>query len=151
MTVALAPPARVARAQLIGPVPAQVPWLGVAETNPSPAASVSVRATPVAVVGPLLVTVIVYVRLVPRGMAPPGFTVTPTSARSGMTEAPATDQFVAALNVSDMGTLAAPTLVLPNPRPSPAVAPVFATHCCVCEGPAAITMPLFTESVSKTI
>jgi hypothetical protein len=36
-----------------------VPWVGVADTNVTPAGSVSVRVTPVAVLGPALLTVTV--------------------------------------------------------------------------------------------
>ena len=71
-----------------------------------------------------------------------------------MTEAPATDQFVAALSVSDMGTLAAPTLVLPKPRTSPPDV-VFEerSHCSVCEGPGVTVNPPVANAarVSKTI
>ena len=59
VTVAVAPEASVPRAQEIGAVPLQVPWLGVAEPNVSPAASVSVNTTPVAEDVPLFVTVTV--------------------------------------------------------------------------------------------
>src|SRR6266850_508174 len=55
VTVALAALARVPRLQLT--VVVQVPWLGVAETNVTPAGTASVRVTPVAGDGPLLVTV----------------------------------------------------------------------------------------------
>src|SRR2546430_4495545 len=53
------------------PVPlVYVPWLGVAETNVSPAGSWSVICTPVASEGPLLVTVIVKVTFDPSVTVP---------------------------------------------------------------------------------
>src|SRR5205823_12912580 len=53
------------------PVPlVYVPWLGVAETNVSPAGSWSVICTPVASEGPLLVTVIVKVTFDPTVTVP---------------------------------------------------------------------------------
>jgi hypothetical protein len=55
VTVALAALARVPRLQLTAAV--QVPWLGVAETNVTPVGTASVKVTPVAGDGPLLVTV----------------------------------------------------------------------------------------------
>ena len=55
--VAAPPFARVPRLLVTGPVPEQEPWLGVLETNVDPAGSVSTTVTPVAVDGPLLVTV----------------------------------------------------------------------------------------------
>src|SRR6266446_3912693 len=64
-TEAVAPFARVPRVQVIVVVPVQVPWLGVAETNMRPAGSTSVTVTPVELDGPLLVTVIVKVTVVP--------------------------------------------------------------------------------------
>jgi len=57
--VAVPPFARVPRLQVTVLVPVQEPWLGVLETNVDPAGSVSTTVTPVAVKGPLLVTVIV--------------------------------------------------------------------------------------------
>jgi hypothetical protein len=39
----------------------QVPWLGVTDTNVTPAGNVSVKLTPVAVLGPALLTLTVYV------------------------------------------------------------------------------------------
>src|SRR5882762_4827851 len=65
VTVAELPFARDPSAQLIVLVPVQLLWLGVTETNVSPAGSVSLTLTPVAALGPLFVTVIVYVRLPP--------------------------------------------------------------------------------------
>src|SRR5712692_5811918 len=53
VAVALEPLAIVPRLQVIGAVPAQAPWLGVAETNVRPPASVSVSVTAVADDGPL--------------------------------------------------------------------------------------------------
>jgi hypothetical protein len=41
----------------------QVPWVGVADTNTTPLGRVSVKLTPVAVLGPALLTLTVYVRL----------------------------------------------------------------------------------------
>jgi len=55
VTVALAAFAKVPRLQLTAAV--QVPWLGVAETNVTPVGTASVKVTPVAGDGPLLVTV----------------------------------------------------------------------------------------------
>src|SRR5438128_116053 len=46
-------------------VPLQLPWDADAETKLTPIGSVSVTTTPVAVFGPLLVTVIVYVIVAP--------------------------------------------------------------------------------------
>ncbi len=60
-TVTEAPLASVPSAQLIEVEPLQLPWLGVAETNVTPVGNASVRVTPVACDGPLLVTVTVYV------------------------------------------------------------------------------------------
>jgi len=59
VTVALELLTMVPRLQMIGDVPAHVPWLGVDDTNVRPAAKVSVSVTPVAVEGPLFVTVMV--------------------------------------------------------------------------------------------
>jgi len=65
-TEAVAPFAKVPRlhATIVG-LGTQVPWLGVAETNVRPAGSTSVNVTPVELEGPLLVTVIVKVTVVP--------------------------------------------------------------------------------------
>src|SRR4030066_467748 len=46
-------------------VPVQLPCDGVLETNVTPAGNVSLTVTPVAVSGPALLTVMVYVRLLP--------------------------------------------------------------------------------------
>ena len=59
VTVAFAPLFKLPRLQVTVAVPLQVPWLGIAETKVAPAGSVSVTTTPVAVSGPLLVTVTV--------------------------------------------------------------------------------------------
>ena len=56
---ALAPLFRLPRLQPIVVVPLQLPWLEATETNVTLAGSVSVTVTPVAVNGPLLVTLIV--------------------------------------------------------------------------------------------
>jgi hypothetical protein len=66
-TEVVAPLASVPKLQETVDVPsnAQVPWLGVAETNVSPAGSTSVSVTPVEFDGPLLVTPIVKVTVVP--------------------------------------------------------------------------------------
>src|SRR5688572_11402724 len=67
LTVALAPGARLPRLQVTVPPPSplaggvQVPWLGVADVNVTPAGRLSVTTTPAAVDGPALVTVTVYV------------------------------------------------------------------------------------------
>src|SRR5260370_24559912 len=58
-TEAVPPMANVPKLQVTVVVPVQVPWLGVADTNLSPAGSTSVTVTPVEPDGPLLVTVIV--------------------------------------------------------------------------------------------
>jgi hypothetical protein len=63
LSVAVAPFASEPKLQLMAVV--QVPWLGVAETKTIPAGSVSVKVTPVAVEGPLLVTVNEKVTLLP--------------------------------------------------------------------------------------
>jgi hypothetical protein len=63
--VAEAPTATFPRLQLMVVVPMQVPWLAVAETKVIPAGSGSVKMTPVEDAGPLLVTVIVKVTVVP--------------------------------------------------------------------------------------
>src|SRR5437899_6197783 len=60
-----APTASVPRLQLMVVVPLQVPWLGVAETRVIPAGSGSVKMTPVEGEGPLCVTVMVKVTVVP--------------------------------------------------------------------------------------
>ena len=58
VTVALVLAARLPTAQLmIPPDWLQVPWLGAAERKLTPAGRVSLKATPVAGAGPLLVTV----------------------------------------------------------------------------------------------
>ena len=57
VTVALALLLIVPRGQLTVLVPLQLPWPGVAETKLTPAGKVSVKLTPVAVEGPLLVMV----------------------------------------------------------------------------------------------
>jgi hypothetical protein len=59
VTVAEAPLARLPRLQVTMLVPLQLPWLGVADTKATPVGNVSVIVTPVAVAGPLLLTVIV--------------------------------------------------------------------------------------------
>ena len=60
VTVAEAALARVPRLHVtVPPACEQEPWLGVAEMKITPAGSVSVRITPVAVEGPPLVTVTV--------------------------------------------------------------------------------------------
>ncbi len=56
-TEAVPPIASVPRLHVTVVVPEQVPWLGVADTNLSPAGSTSVTRTPVEPDGPLLVTV----------------------------------------------------------------------------------------------
>jgi len=63
LNVAVAPFASVPRLQLTAVV--QVPWLEVAETRTMPAGSVSVKVTPVAAEGPLLMTVNEKVTLLP--------------------------------------------------------------------------------------
>ena len=63
--VAEAPTASCPRLQLMVVVPLHVPWLGVAETRVIPAGSGSVKITPVEGAGPLFVTVIVKVTVVP--------------------------------------------------------------------------------------
>src|SRR5712664_1241606 len=65
VTDVFAPFASVPRLQVTVVVPVQVPWLGVAETNVRPAGSTSVTVTPVELDGPLLVTAIVKVTVVP--------------------------------------------------------------------------------------
>src|SRR5437763_1974077 len=66
VTVALAPLLMVPRLPVtVLPAVVTVPWLGVAETNVTPAGNVSVRVTPVAALGPLLATVTMYVRVCP--------------------------------------------------------------------------------------
>jgi hypothetical protein len=57
LTVAEAPPAIVPRLHVTVDVPAQFPCEGVAEMKVIPAGRVSVRITPLAVEGPLLVTI----------------------------------------------------------------------------------------------
>jgi len=65
-TEAVPPFATVPKAQVtVGVAKVQVPWLGVAETNVSPAGRTSVNVTPVELDGPLLVTAIVKVTVVP--------------------------------------------------------------------------------------
>ena len=66
VTVALAPLAKSPRSQTIVLEPAQAPTVGVTERSPTPAGNTSVNSTSVAVSGPLLVTVIVYVTLAPN-------------------------------------------------------------------------------------
>jgi hypothetical protein len=63
--VAEFPSVTVPRLQLTGPVPLQLPWLGVLETHVTLPGKVSATMTPVAVLGPVFVTVIVYVRFSP--------------------------------------------------------------------------------------
>src|SRR5882672_3269662 len=66
-TEAAAPLASVPRLHVTvdEPTGMQGPWLAVAETSVSPAGSTSVTVTPVELDGPLLVTVIVKVTVVP--------------------------------------------------------------------------------------
>jgi hypothetical protein len=56
--VALPALARLPIAHMTGPVPVQVPVLGVAEVSVAPTGRTSVTVTPVASVGPLLVATI---------------------------------------------------------------------------------------------
>jgi hypothetical protein len=65
--VAFAPFAKLPRLHVKTPPEGtpQVPWLGLAESNVTLAGNVSVTVTPVAELGPLLVTVIVYVTCSP--------------------------------------------------------------------------------------
>lgn len=56
---------RLPNEQVTVAVPLHVPWLVVADTKVTPAGSESVRTTEVAVVGPLLLTEMLYVRLAP--------------------------------------------------------------------------------------
>jgi hypothetical protein len=65
VTVALAPFPRTPMEQITVLVPLQLPWLGVADTYVTPAGNGSLTLTPVALFGPKLVTVIVYVRFWP--------------------------------------------------------------------------------------
>src|SRR5439155_12150862 len=65
ITVALAPLAKLPRSQTMILVPVQLPALGVAETKVTAPGNVSVNSTSVAISGPLLVIVIVYVTFVP--------------------------------------------------------------------------------------
>jgi hypothetical protein len=58
-TIGLEPMPIVPRLQVTVNVPAQEPWLGVAETNVSDPGRESLKSTPVALAVPLLVTVIV--------------------------------------------------------------------------------------------
>ncbi len=131
--VAVAPLAKgVGRVQLIGPVPTQVvPALGVTETKVNPAgASVSVSVTVFAGDGPLLVTVMLYVVFCPRKTALTTVVVTAISAVVGLIETAPCDQLDAPLNVSEIGTLGAPALVLPLARGSRVpLAPLTAFHC----------------------
>ena len=62
-SVALAPFARLPKLQLTAVV--QLPWLGVADTRTMPTGSVSVKVTPVAAEGPLLMMVNEKVTLFP--------------------------------------------------------------------------------------
>src|SRR6266478_2884495 len=64
-TEAVAPFARVPKLQVTVVVPVQMPWLGVTETNARPAGRTSVNVTPVEFAGPLLVTAMVKVTVVP--------------------------------------------------------------------------------------
>ena len=57
-TWVLAELARVPRAQVTVVVPEQVPWLATVLNKATPAGNTSMRVTPVATEGPLLVTVI---------------------------------------------------------------------------------------------
>src|SRR5687767_4269732 len=68
--IALAPTARLPRLQSTGPLPLQLPCVSDADTNATPAGSVSMILTFVAFPGPLLVAVRRYERLTP---ACPGF------------------------------------------------------------------------------
>src|SRR5262249_32946260 len=56
-TVAVPPTARLPRLQDSALVPVQVPWVAVADTNVRPPGSVSLTTVPVAIDGPLLVTI----------------------------------------------------------------------------------------------
>jgi hypothetical protein len=66
VTVALPPFAMLPRLQVTVLDPLQpLPWLGVADTNITPAGKGSVTVTPVAVLGPALPTINVYVKFCP--------------------------------------------------------------------------------------
>jgi hypothetical protein len=65
VTVALAPLARVPRLHVTVTVPLQLPCDVMVDTQVAPPGKVSVMVTPVAALGPLLVTTIVYVRFCP--------------------------------------------------------------------------------------
>src|SRR5207245_3827959 len=100
----------VPKLHVMGVVPLHVPWLGTDDTNITPLASVSVSVTPVAVSGPLFVTVAVYVRFVGNNDVEPA-TATPRSACGGLMEIAPAVHGVIALRLSDMGTLGAPVRV----------------------------------------
>ncbi len=71
VTVLLAPLANVPRLHVTVPLPfVQVGLPGVTDTKFTPTGNASVMVTPVAVFGPLLVTVMVYVRLFPTSTEP---------------------------------------------------------------------------------
>ena len=67
-TAAVAPLANVPNVHVTVLVPAQLPWPAAAETNVTPAGSVSVSVTPVASPAPLLLTVRLYVTALPTGI-----------------------------------------------------------------------------------
>src|SRR5215211_6503785 len=84
VTVALLPTARLPRLQSTGPLPLQLPCVAVAETNTTPAGSVSMILTLVPFAGPLLVATSRYERVAP---ACPGFGETVlVKARSALNE-----------------------------------------------------------------
>jgi hypothetical protein len=60
--VALAPPGKIPRAQVIGAVPEHDPVLGVADTSVTPVGRVSVTVTPLVVEGPDATPLFVTVR-----------------------------------------------------------------------------------------
>src|SRR5216683_2352938 len=139
VTVAVDPALIAPRMQIIGALPAHVPWVGVAETSVSPPAKVSVSVVAVAVDGPLLVTLRVNVRFCGKKAEEPA-TLTVTSAWKGLTATATRDQLEVPLKVSDSGTLGAPARVLPVPRTSVVALLLveFKFHRDVCVGPKAL-------------
>src|SRR5262249_48983902 len=145
----------------MGPVPLQVPALGVAEMRVRPDARVSVKTTLFAGDGPLFLTVMLYVEFWPSATALT-LVVTPMSPSDGLIDTAPSDQLEVPLKVSDMGTLGAPERVLPAPLTSVPLLPVLRVHCAVWELPTvtvwvppvvrvSMTMPFTTLGTSRAL
>jgi hypothetical protein len=125
--VAVCPLVIVPRVQVTGPDPAQLPRVVEALTKVTPAGSVSVTVTPVAVEGPLFWAWMVYVSVPPgaTGSGVANFAIS-TSAMAGDSRTPMMVQRRFALRVQLIGVEpAAPARPLTAPWRSSFVPPVL--------------------------